>query len=292
MTLPKTGLQLLTSNEIFNYASGDEFHYEIVLSNPPYGTSDDTKEIRRVINVRISQNTDTVIYKMRRFREINHIDFTTENQTLTYRADTIIETYILNQPIFYPNQAITELDINAFIDQKRYSSYVYEINVVDYNNRAVFLPSAYPIYIGDCFRSIIDAPNPDYRYVSGLGLAWRSNDDYLSPQQDHTFLTYYKKGSEVWGVPLILSTYLKATKADLSLFPNPLKQGETLHLSTDHFNAVQVMIYNGTGNRVLESVSNPMAMESIDVSKLQPGLYVVQLLNEKNEFITSKLIIK
>ncbi|MBC7488551.1 MAG: T9SS type A sorting domain-containing protein, partial [Cytophagaceae bacterium] len=190
------------------------------------------------------------------------------------------------------------IDSSLFLERNPFPLYNL-IQSNEYNKRLILSPSYYyPYYNGSaCWLSIIpEFGTPSYSYGKGLGLVQydaHPYDPYGSGiYQEYIRLVYYKKGSETWGNPLTLSTYSKLNNNAASLFPNPLKQGEQLYLATDHFTPVQTIVYNGTGNKVLELINNHIPTESIDVSMLQAGLYIVQLINEKNEYTMSKLLIK
>jgi hypothetical protein len=281
-TLPQAGLQLLSVKDIYDYQIGDEFHYHTYYDMETHTI---IKTIKRVLNVRVSLNTDTVIYEMKEFREItDHSD-----NLISYTEDTIFESIVINEPTFYPNQAIIGPDM--FLDQ-RYSSYTYTANV-NYNNRSLIVPSENPYYFKEqnCWQFIILEGSEYAGYAAGLGLTTQYS--YNTPTQEgyETHLVYFKKGTEEWGTALTLSTY-KKTEQSSSLYPNPLQQGQQLQIETGNFQTKQVTIYNAIGTRVKDISNTVSSIGSIDVSELQPGLYVIQLLNEKNEFITSKLIIK
>ncbi len=292
LTTPKVGTQLITSNDIYNYNIGDVFHYDTVYAGNNVGIRLG-KKICTILEKSTSANTDTVIYKIARTVEIQ-----TSSQTNIYnQKDTVIEKYILNEPSYYPEQAIPIIDPSLFLERKPFPMYKL-IQNVEYNNRPLLSPSYYyPYYNGTCWQSILsEFATPTYSYGKGLGLVeydahpYDHNGEGLS--QQYIRLVYFKKGNETWGTPLTLSNYTPLKNATASLFPNPLKQGEQLHIETNNFQTKQITIYNCIGIRMKDVYQSASVIEYLDLSELEPGLYVMQLLNEKNEFITSKLIIK
>ncbi len=71
------------------------------------------------------------------------------------------------------------------------------------------------------------------------------------------------------------------------LFPNPT--GKTVTISGNNCAAIRVIcIYNQTGQKVLHSkpVNN-----TLDISKLRPGMYIVELMTEKGN-VRKKLVVK
>jgi hypothetical protein len=146
-------------------------------------------------------------------------------------------------------------------------------------------------YNGTCWANILsDNLESQYNYMEGCGLTLVDNSVGISV--NYKKMVYYKKGNETSGEPLILSNYSKKENASIGLYPNPLKQGETLRIQTNNFKVQNITIYNATGNRVLESTSFENEIETVDVSQLQPGFYIIQLANNNNEFISSKFILK
>ncbi|MBT8395072.1 MAG: T9SS type A sorting domain-containing protein, partial [Bacteroidia bacterium] len=72
---------------------------------------------------------------------------------------------------------------------------------------------------------------------------------------------------------------------NIHFFPNPLN-GNKLYINTNE--TIKVEIYNVLGKRIIFSEANPN-MNSLDVSKLSNGIYLVKIGNGKQS-ITKKLI--
>jgi hypothetical protein len=93
-----------------------------------------------------------------------------------------------------------------------------------------------------------------------------------------------------------ITAYVTPTVAEeessISLYPNPVLQGESLHFTNGNFKTAQVIVYNSAGNKVLESADLPDALSALDLSNLQPGLYLIQLMNKQQEFVTKQLMVK
>lgn len=70
----------------------------------------------------------------------------------------------------------------------------------------------------------------------------------------------------------------------LSIFPNPA----TDNLSIESINATSIHILNAVG-QVVYSNSNPISIETVDVSTFETGIYIVEVKN--NETITTKKLI-
>jgi hypothetical protein len=283
------GYSLMTPRTIFNFDIGDEFHYQKIYSNPPLSYTR-TNTIRKVIGMSGSVNSDEVTYTFQQRQEQRREQPIGSEEIMTYSTDTISETHYLNLPVYYLGQAITEDDPLSFyfgmstVEQFRQLNNPYPVQLIAQYDGI--------IHTDDCWNFQVITGSTTMSFLNNCGLFYRIGPEENGIGEDREDLVYCKTNNIQFGSPLVLSTYSKGSDSNVSLFPNPLKQGEQLHVSTAAFHTVQVMVYNVTGNKVLESMSLNTGIQTIDVSKLPPGLYTVQLVNEKNEYVTSKLIIK
>ncbi|MBC7488554.1 MAG: T9SS type A sorting domain-containing protein [Cytophagaceae bacterium] len=283
------GYTLITPRTIFNFEIGDEFHYQKVYSNPPL-TYTLTNTIRKVIDISGSVTADEVTYTFQQRQEKHTQEPIGSAEIITYLTDTISETHYFNLPVYYPGQAITESNPLSFYFGMSSVQQFRQLN----NPLPVDLIAQYDgiVHNEECWNFQVITGFTTISFLDNCGLLSRIGPEDNGIGEDREDLVYCKTSKREFGSPLLLSTYSKGSNTQLSLFPNPLKQGEELHWSSEQFHTVQVKIYNGTGNKIIESVGNHTVLDSIDVSKLQPGLYTIQLINEKNEYISAKLIIK
>jgi len=290
LTNPQLGKQLISARNIYTYEVGDEFHYEAANSNPPHGIGIFNKSIHTILNVSFSNNTDTVTYQVKQYTEKNTINYDTNQETDTYTTDTVTEIHVLNQPMSYPEQANKVNDFNP--ELWKFSIY----NLLDQNHNRLLLSTSTEIPMSldnaNCWHYTLSDPSYYYSFADGLGMVSRTSS-VSPPGQDYEQLVYFKKGSETWGSALVLSTYSKSDNSSTVLYPNPLKQGDPLFITTNNFQVSQILIYNTTGNKVFAATTvNGSSLSTFDLSALQQGFYSVQLLNKKNESLATKLIIK
>lgn len=77
---------------------------------------------------------------------------------------------------------------------------------------------------------------------------------------------------------------------DLIMYPNPART--TTHVQTELASSgLKTVIFDLSGNKVKELTNTKNSEQTIDVSELRPGIYIVQIQNSK-ERITKKLIVK
>lgn len=128
-------------------------------------------------------------------------------------------------------------------------------------------------------------------FVEGCGLAW----DFLmicgTMEFIHEFrLKYYKKGDEEWGTPINLLTTINPSKNDLeiSIYPNPTSNTLLIDLKkTSEFETIK--FFNITGELVKTQMLKSDNLNSIDISQLEEGTYVIELYSSDNK-IHKKII--
>jgi len=293
LSQPQAGQQLLTPRRIYDFNVNDEFHYQTNYFNVPISGHSD-KTIRKVIGKYTSLNTDTVIYTIQQSKETINYTVTNEGRETVasdpiYTVTTFDEKYIFTDTTIYPGIYLdkfgehgTPINYGLYRSSSNGDKLILEVNLM----QGVFYSEE-----SNCWQHMVDGPANYVSYMEGCGYYEMNRDVF--PSSDNSKLVYYKKGNDTHGEALVLSTFTKATSQALTLYPNPLKQGEELHISTAHFNASKLMVYNSTGNKVWEStLVKEEDLQTVDLGKLQQGLYVMQLLNDKNEFLTSIFIIK
>lgn len=79
-------------------------------------------------------------------------------------------------------------------------------------------------------------------------------------------------------------------KDEITVFPNPAKDILTINLNSDIFLNVSYSIINTMGQIVLSSKLH-FYEESLDISKLAPGVYFVKITSENNLLFTKSIVI-
>ena len=78
-----------------------------------------------------------------------------------------------------------------------------------------------------------------------------------------------------------------ATTPSISFYPNPASDYLAINTNVD---SLEVVVYNVMGQKVLSE--KLISTEKLDISKLQSGLYIVKLYNQKRELQTKKILIR
>ena len=79
-------------------------------------------------------------------------------------------------------------------------------------------------------------------------------------------------------------------KTLLKVYPNPVKSGDNLNIELGVNTSVKVVLYNVTGKRMLSTAKSDLNKVSVDVSNLENGIYVAQIITDMAT-ITRKVII-
>jgi len=248
-----------TRGEVFDFEIGDEFHFSEGGSYYGGGGSGghSTWYNIEVTDKYYSANLDTVHYQ--RFVE-----------TLTSSSEVPEWVYECH----YDWLAYTDLNSIFPADSILYGP--------DYNGRKM------------SWDYVHDPPNfqHDNIWVDGCGKVhryWYQNDPPNFTSEFTYNLVYFKKGSEEWGTPHIivgteeLDEYLNT----ITLFPNPA--GDRIQLSVDNNVVIEEMrMFDQMGKMILTVSSN---YKNIDVSDLNPGLYVVEIITEQGR-VCRKLVVE
>lgn len=266
--------QIPTVAQIFDFNIGDEFHFKYYpTNNPPTGTRD------KVIGKYYSQNQDTLFYILNTSRYTS-----TFNPNPTPHLDYIFYNYI--DTIEYDN-----LD----------SSILYQISSQPmYSNFNIFY--YYDTSFAYCqnglhsFHLVTNASEPDEYYLDfsiGLGNVAMEFWSHSSVPLIHDYgnLVYYKKGSFSCGTPdtVGLSINLIEKKNSINVFPNPVNERLSIHITDYQITPIDIQIINNTGQVIKEYLD--FKGESISTSELSDGLYLIRFSNGEI-FDVKKFVVK
>ena len=228
-----------TIGEIYDFEVNDIFHHEFYGGSGMYG-------VRWITNIEIidkyySVDSNSVYYVIDYARKV----ISSENPfwIYTYGVDTM----------HYSN--IDSLINGGEIDA------VYSNNNL-YNGRLI---NEYEYDDGDVYYNT--------KYVVGCGSAyWYSINSGGGESSD--YLVYYKKGSEIWGQPLIVDIEDYESKDyELLIYPNPASS--TVYIEASKPIKGHVEIYSMKGIYI-DKVELKAELKNIDISKLNTGSYILK----------------
>ncbi|QRM89685.1 T9SS type A sorting domain-containing protein [Lacinutrix sp. WUR7] len=79
-------------------------------------------------------------------------------------------------------------------------------------------------------------------------------------------------------------------KTMMKVYPNPVTSGDNLNIKLGINTSVKVEIYNVTGKKMLSTDTSDLSSVSINVSNLENGIYIAQIITDITT-ITRKVII-
>ncbi len=238
-----------TRGEIYNFDINDIFHHE-------YIGGDGTNGERVITNIEIIDkyysSDSNIVYYIRDFMR-KTISSWNPVWTYTYRIDTI---QYANLDLLIQEGEIDTVYSNTNLYNGRL------INQFEHDDGDVY-------YIS--------------RYVVGCGVAeWYSFNSSGGESSD--YLVYYRKGSEVWGQPLIVDIGENKSKdSELLIYPNPASN--TINIEYDKLINGHIEIYSINGTYI-EKIELKPESKNIDISKLNMGSYIFKFC------FTDKMIYK
>lgn len=136
----------------------------------------------------------------------------------------------------------------------------------------------------------------DYQCVhEGRTALFFKENDYISALKidsiavDNSDSVYYKKGDTEWGTPLIITSVEPANKyvPGIKIYPNPAKDILNIDLEFMREN-LGYKIFNLLGEKTILSGNITTDSQSIDISQLPDGIYLLHLMDQTFPFIKTE----
>jgi hypothetical protein len=268
MTQPEAGKTFLTNARIYDYEPGDEFHYTSFEYNIPYSRWE-SKSIRTVTGKRFSQQKDTVFYTFHTLKRWIEEDFTKST-----KRDTIMDYY---ENMVYLLEPFTYLPYEP--KSKGYPYYYMSINA-DVYNRQYMTPSIEMYELrgenDSCWKYVYVDGAGGTQLMEGIGKFYLHYGTGLEYEGENK-LVYYRKGSQVWGTPLSITSVEESVPRDFNVYPNP--STNTILVSSP--SNEKIRIYSPEGVNLMESIPNVQ----INISHLAPGIYFLRQGSRIAKFI-------
>ncbi len=263
-------------HEFFNYNFGDELLYRHTYRADKH--NDSIKyEYKKVLKKEITEtHIDYTILKI----TYDAVDAQTNNNDITTNHSEIThERYALNIPLWIwwgVNKAKIQPGGYMGYDQSELRDTIADCEK-DLTRMFTYINTfSYPdIKLQENFAKGLGLTYSNYYYYSWSFSLKGGGDD---ERERITDLIYYKKGTNTCGTLdtlVFLNTQDQYQTLPLQLYPNPVN--ETLNLQTDEqsYAKLHVRIINDLGKMEKKLTLKPK--EQIDVSDLSPGLYLLQV---------------
>lgn len=254
-TLPD--VTLLTVGEVFDFTEGDQFQYRGEASGQPLNADRIT-----ITGKFYSQNNDTIFYEREHNSYYTTVTWNNGQPVLEYVFYTETDT------VSYTNldEPISVLDGDFLVNVNVISSPNYLCNTLINRSDILNNPGGFP---GD--HTIAE-------YGKGLGLTWNylySGDGQTTLYNDKLF--YYKKGSDICGVPDVVKSGGLKIESSLVIYPNPATDYITLNFDKPVndkaiFSIINSAGYNCASGTIIRGTNN------VNIENLPSGLYLLKIM--------------
>jgi Secretion system C-terminal sorting domain len=259
---------LLTVREVYDFAIGDTFQYE-VKNNALYLNGRTERIV--IMDKWFSTRKDTVFYKQK--YERYGVDYVWSGHIVTdyERKEEIMKYTNLDSVINYNISRVNCPKINSR------SHYCTDSIYKSYNQRNTYLFD----------NEIMLFAGSKKVFSEGLGMTVREQRSEDYPSNNSTKLIYFHKGNEVWGEPkpIITSDNTPSVFYDkITISPNPAK--DIIYLETDiDFDKIQIINING------QAVLRENKTYHVPISDLPNGIYFLQIYDKSVLKSDSKIIV-
>lgn len=131
-----------------------------------------------------------------------------------------------------------------------------------------------------------------YQFIENIGKTCSDKGEYLMADEIQYYITY----TEEWGIPFTHectnSTGLFENQEEhINIYPNPAE--DRIEISCGESQIISVSITHIQGKKVAERVLNsPSSALSFDISSLENGLYLVEIMIQNDKISLYKIIKK
>lgn len=265
------------------FAIGDEFHIDFRdghITGPNVLTG---QVIYKIVSKNNSSSGDSMFYYVERCARYDQSNM--DGHVYYTKHDTLNWNYELNATVGgcedqYPYHMFNGND-------HRYTMTVDVLGNVEVfiNGDALYRESDSCInqmMVGGGNYSIIKTGFPRLNFGSGL-----------SYDQTERFV-YYKKGDRTWGTPLDCDKFLAVDdvlmNSAVKLVPNPCAKNENVRIEGVS-NLSEAVILDLSG-RVIATQASAKAMNYVETSQLNIGLYIVKLKLKNGDVVSVQLLVK
>jgi len=254
------GVRNLKAEQVYDFQPGDVFHIEQKRSLSSLENVRTTREKQLILE--LTDLSDSIHYQVAREAEIE----------TTYPTDVVVSYERDTLRFSVSKTAFFDLLPGAIGEVYGDSNYVYmrTWNGLD----AKYIPDYYTYYESDeCLRlTHVDGCASDAYYLRGAGGPYATCIGWGAIYSKK--LVYYQKGDEEWGEPFdfTVSNDLPGQLSHLDIYPNPASG--YIMIAGNEIDFSYYDITDITGRKVI--ASSTFSSNSIDVSSLQAGVYIIR----------------
>jgi hypothetical protein len=284
LTNPKVGVQNLTWLDIFDFQEGDELH--TVEKNVPAlgGVPPGFLSERDVIDKYIKRQNfqDSIKYTVEvSERTVTHVlgtewstNYSHYTTTQTVKQNHDFDTILPEVPL-----------INAYSANK-YSMYY---DGVTTTKREPDISNEIHRSADSCWSLILaDGCFPTFSFIKGFGGPYYSCMGIMGDSEENS-LVYYKKGSTVWGTPLVLTEIKRPESiSSVEVYPNPATDKLTIRYE-HQIGDISFELMNLQGEVVLKQ-NLSLSVNLVSLDSYSKGLYLYRLMDNGKLTKTGKIV--
>lgn len=280
ITHPEQGVQNVKWFDVFDYQVGDEFHY-VDWSNYLMlgGNASETKYIIRILkrenfndSIRYTEDIESLL----RYKENASVDYVT-----TY-------DHYQSMNVIYKNADFDrEPGVPCFNED---SSAIYVNSAFSFDRRGF---SETYLRDNDCWRKsqIIDDTCMSLTYAKGRGVVVSSGGCWIDHGNSESQQVYYRKGTESWGVPLVLTGVEDiGDQQVIDVYPNPVS--DDLFVNVKGFSKSCTFELLDAQGRLVQQTSLNVQNNHLNLHGLNSGLYFYRIMSDNEQIKTGRIIKK
>lgn len=283
LSAPKLGIQNLEWYAVNDFQVGDELHVRYENSewyDPAYAIYDLRQTIYKYLARK--ENADSIVYTIERTQSLTQTEIA--NTTYTYIHDTI-ESIIKPWPLFeeLPGEVIFSNNL----------AYSLRMQITNFISKTIpsfsewFHQNSESCWSNCC----ADGCFPTDTYLKGLGGPYYECVNFGIGGGITNKLVYYKKGSESWGMPLVITSVKEYSIEDkIDIYPNPAKN--RIYITVQNLGLpiiLEIVNIEGQVHIVGKVDSNS---SSINIENLKSGIYIYRFSKNGEIVKTGKLIVE
>ena len=280
---PPIGIQNLTFLDVYDFEVGDEIHIKHESTTIGADCNDEyvlKKTIKKYI--RRMDYADSIEYLVERrqseyteWPDSNHTNYVYDTIKVTYKQNTIFD-HLPGEPVI-----------------SGYTLYTY--TMLDKGN-IIKMPTIKLWYSSDtCWVfPIEDGCITQNKYVKGLGGPYYECSGGVSCYHAlSNQLVYYKKDERTGGTPLVVDIDKQINNNDIAIYPNPAD--DILYIDINEYRPINysyVFELINLEGKVIKKVRLKNKNVEINISDIQPSLYIYRVISKNGAIIKKGKIIK
>jgi len=274
LTNPSTGAYNLKWFEVFDFNVGDEFHY--VESSNYLMTGGSANEKKIIVRITKRENFNDSIRYTEDIQSVNNYKQNVQSDLKTTYEHYQYSEVIKKNPEFETEPGIPVFDMDS-AGFRVYNQFNASGNADLYRKN------------NNCWEKVVlidDACNK-MSFSNGRGLTFSSGGCWEWKNFYQVQQVYYKKGTTVWGSPIVINTTEPITQSFFNVYPNPAN--DDLFIQLNGIRDCYIEVFDSQGKLIiykeLQSFNNQLKLR-----QQNKGIYFFRILKNNQPLHSGKFI--